>query len=46
APALMGDGDGALHGLSTANISDLWRGRITAVRRVGDDLEVVLEPIR
>lgn len=46
APALMGDGDGALHGISTATISDLWRGRITGVRRLGDDLEVVLEPVR
>lgn len=46
APALMGDGDGALHGLTTATIGDLWRGRVHSLRRLGDDIEVVLEPVR
>lgn len=46
APALMGDGDGALHGVTTSTISDLWRGRIVSLRQLGDDIEVVLEPLR
>jgi len=46
APALMGDGNGALHGVTTATISDMWRGRIASLRRLGDDIEIVLEPIR
>ena len=45
APALMGDGQAALH-LSTPTMADLWRGRIVSTRRLGDDLEVVLEPRR
>jgi diaminohydroxyphosphoribosylaminopyrimidine deaminase/5-amino-6-(5-phosphoribosylamino)uracil reductase len=46
APALMGDGPGALHQLSTPTIAEMWRGRIVSTRRLGDDLEVVVEPIR
>lgn len=46
APALMGDGEGALHGVTTSTISDLWRGRIVSLRQLGDDIEVVLEPLR
>lgn len=44
APALMGEGAGAFHHLSTPTIADLWRGRIVSSRHLGDDLEVVVEP--
>ena len=30
--------------LSPANIDDLWRGRISAVTRLGDDVRIDLEP--
>lgn len=48
APALMGGDDGAavMAGLGAATIADAWRGRIVSVQRLGDDLEVVLEPQR
>lgn len=46
APALMGDGAGAFHQLSTPSIDALWRGRIVSSRALGADLEVVVEPIR
>jgi diaminohydroxyphosphoribosylaminopyrimidine deaminase/5-amino-6-(5-phosphoribosylamino)uracil reductase len=46
APAFMGDGAGALHGVGTATITDLWRGRVTSLRMLGADIEVVLEPDR
>ena len=46
APALMGDGPGALHHLTTPTIGEMWRGRIVATRQLGVDLEVVVEPIR
>jgi hypothetical protein len=42
----MGDGAGALHGVGTATITDLWRGRVTSLRMLGADIEVVLEPDR
>ncbi|MHB8466558.1 MAG: bifunctional diaminohydroxyphosphoribosylaminopyrimidine deaminase/5-amino-6-(5-phosphoribosylamino)uracil reductase RibD [Acidimicrobiales bacterium] len=42
AAALMGGDDGAplLRGTGAKAIDDLWRGRITEVRRLGDDLRV------
>ena len=46
APALMGDAPRALTGIETPTITDLWRGRVTDVRRLGDDIEVVLEPAK
>ena len=44
APALMGGDDGSamLTGLGAPTMSDLWRGRITSVRRLGPDLEIQL----
>ena len=46
APAIMGGDDGAavFAGPGAATIADVWRGRTVAVRALGDDLEVVLEP--
>jgi diaminohydroxyphosphoribosylaminopyrimidine deaminase/5-amino-6-(5-phosphoribosylamino)uracil reductase len=46
APALMGGDDGraALAGPGVASMADAWRGRITGVARLGDDLRVDLEP--
>jgi diaminohydroxyphosphoribosylaminopyrimidine deaminase/5-amino-6-(5-phosphoribosylamino)uracil reductase len=47
APALMGGDDGraVLSGLGTPTIADIWRGRITAVRQLGPDLEIELVPL-
>ena len=47
APALMGGDDGIamLTGQGAVTIADIWRGRVTATRLVGNDLEVELEPI-
>ena len=47
APALFGGDDGRplLAGPGAATIDDLWRGRITNVERLGDDLKVELEPV-
>ena len=47
APALMGGDDalGMLAGLDGRSMSDVWRGRFTEVRRLGGDLEIVIEPI-
>ena len=46
APALLGgdDGRGLFAGHGAATIDDVWRGRITNVERLGDDLKVELEP--
>jgi diaminohydroxyphosphoribosylaminopyrimidine deaminase/5-amino-6-(5-phosphoribosylamino)uracil reductase len=46
APALMGgdDGPGLFAGPGAATIADLWRGRITDVTRLGDDLRIDLHP--
>lgn len=46
APVLMGGEDGipVLRGPGVAAISDAWRGRITAVHRLGADLRIDLEP--
>jgi diaminohydroxyphosphoribosylaminopyrimidine deaminase/5-amino-6-(5-phosphoribosylamino)uracil reductase len=48
APALMGGNDGMalLHGDTTPTISQLWRGTVTSLRRVGADIEVIVEPQR
>ena len=42
AAAVMGGDDGAplLRGLGAATISEVWRGRIEEVRRLGDDLRI------
>ncbi len=47
APALMGGDDGraVLSGLGAPTIAELWRGRITAIRRLGPDLEIELVPL-
>ncbi len=46
APALMGgdDGSAVFAGLGAPTISELWRGRVHALRRLGDDLEIQLVP--
>jgi diaminohydroxyphosphoribosylaminopyrimidine deaminase/5-amino-6-(5-phosphoribosylamino)uracil reductase len=46
APALMGgdDGTAVFAGLGTATISELWRGRVLALRRLGPDIEIQLVP--
>jgi diaminohydroxyphosphoribosylaminopyrimidine deaminase/5-amino-6-(5-phosphoribosylamino)uracil reductase len=46
APALMGgdDGTAVFAGPGAATMADVWRGRTVAVRSLGDDLEVILEP--
>ena len=46
APALFGGDDARplLSGAGAATIDDVWRGRITSVERLGDDLRVELEP--
>ena len=46
APALMGDGASAWPGVHTPSIDQLWRGRVRAVRQLGDDSEVIVEPER
>lgn len=46
APAVMG-GDGArsmFAGLDGRSIDDMWRGRVTNVRQLGEDVEIVIEP--
>lgn len=44
APALLGGDDArpVLAGPAAATIADAWRGRITSVRRLGDDLRIDL----
>ncbi len=46
APALMGGADapGLFAGPGAATIADMWRGRITEVARLGDDLRIDLVP--
>lgn len=48
APALFGGDDARpmFEGAGAATISDLWRGRIVDVTRLGDDLRIDLEPTR
>jgi diaminohydroxyphosphoribosylaminopyrimidine deaminase/5-amino-6-(5-phosphoribosylamino)uracil reductase len=47
APALFGGDDGRplFAGRGAPSIDDVWRGRITNVERLGDDLKVELEPV-
>jgi diaminohydroxyphosphoribosylaminopyrimidine deaminase/5-amino-6-(5-phosphoribosylamino)uracil reductase len=47
APALFGGDDARplLSGPGAPTIDDLWRGRITNVEQLGDDLKVELEPV-
>ncbi|MEO6318173.1 MAG: bifunctional diaminohydroxyphosphoribosylaminopyrimidine deaminase/5-amino-6-(5-phosphoribosylamino)uracil reductase RibD [Acidimicrobiales bacterium] len=46
APALFGgdDATGLFRGAGAASIDDVWRGRISAVSRLGDDLRIDLDP--
>lgn len=46
APALLGGDDGAplFRGPGAPTIGDLWRGRITSVAQLGDDIRLVVEP--
>jgi diaminohydroxyphosphoribosylaminopyrimidine deaminase/5-amino-6-(5-phosphoribosylamino)uracil reductase len=46
APALFGGDDarGLFAGAGAATMDDVWRGRITSVERLGDDLRVELAP--
>jgi diaminohydroxyphosphoribosylaminopyrimidine deaminase / 5-amino-6-(5-phosphoribosylamino)uracil reductase len=46
APALFGGDDarGMFSGPGAATMDDVWRGRITSVERLGDDLRVELAP--
>jgi diaminohydroxyphosphoribosylaminopyrimidine deaminase/5-amino-6-(5-phosphoribosylamino)uracil reductase len=47
APALFGGDDGRplMTGAGAASIDDVWRGRITNVEQLGDDLRVELEAV-
>jgi diaminohydroxyphosphoribosylaminopyrimidine deaminase/5-amino-6-(5-phosphoribosylamino)uracil reductase len=46
APALFGGNDarGLFAGPGAATVDDVWRGRITSIERLGDDLRIDLEP--
>lgn len=46
APALMGGCDGAplFGGPGAATIAEAWRGRVVQLRRLGADVEIVLQP--
>ena len=48
APALFGGDDsaGLFSGAGAATMADVWRGRITRVTPVGDDIRVDLRPVR
>ena len=47
APALLGgdDGRGLFAGPGAATMADVWRGRITGVTRLGEDLRIDLVPV-
>ena len=47
APALFGgdDAPGLFSGAGAATMSDVWRGRITRVTPLGDDIRVDLKPL-
>ena len=47
APALFGGDDarGLFTGAGARTIADVWRGRITSVEQLGDDLKVEMEPV-
>src|SRR3954469_12885078 len=46
APALMGgdEGRGLFAGPGAPSIDDVWRGRIIAIRQLGDDVRIDVEP--
>jgi diaminohydroxyphosphoribosylaminopyrimidine deaminase/5-amino-6-(5-phosphoribosylamino)uracil reductase len=46
APALFGGDDARplMSGAGAATIADIWRGHITSVDRLGDDVRIELEP--
>jgi diaminohydroxyphosphoribosylaminopyrimidine deaminase/5-amino-6-(5-phosphoribosylamino)uracil reductase len=46
APALFGGDDARplMHGPGSPTIDDIWRGRITSVDRLGEDVRIELEP--
>lgn len=48
APALFGgdDAPGLFAGAGAATIADVWRGRITGLTTLGDDIRVDLQPLR
>lgn len=48
APTIAGGGDapGPFAGEAIATITDLWRGQFVSVRPLGNDLEVIIEPLR
>jgi diaminohydroxyphosphoribosylaminopyrimidine deaminase/5-amino-6-(5-phosphoribosylamino)uracil reductase len=48
APALFGGDDafGLFSGAGAVTMSDVWRGRITRVTPLGDDIRVDLIPVR
>lgn len=48
APSIAGGGDapGPFAGVAMATIADLWRGRFVSASPLGDDLEVIIEPLR
>jgi len=47
APAIAGgdDAPGVFGGAAAANIADMWRGRVVSLQQLGDDVEVVVEPL-
>lgn len=47
APAIAGgdDAPGVFGGAAAANIADMWRGRIVSLQQLGNDVEVVVEPV-
>lgn len=47
APALLGGNDGVamMSGPGAPTMAELWRGRFSSVRRVGDDVRIDLEPL-
>ena len=47
APALAGGSQGAhvLAGETAPNITDVWRGQIQSVKKIGDDLRIDLKPL-
>lgn len=48
APSIAGGGDapGPFAGAAIATIADMWRGRFVSASPIGDDLEVIIEPLR
>jgi diaminohydroxyphosphoribosylaminopyrimidine deaminase/5-amino-6-(5-phosphoribosylamino)uracil reductase len=48
APVIMGGSDAvpAFAGDTAATLADVWRGRLVSTQRLGDDVEVVIEPER